>query len=107
MRQMNAKQLNNFLATDVATVKIDVREQVELKFGMLEGAIHIPMQSVPEKLNTLQQYKDDTVLLVCRSGRRSGQIGRFLEQMGFSDVINLSDGMNGWAADVDTSITVY
>jgi rhodanese-related sulfurtransferase len=30
-----------------------------------------------------------------------------MEQMGFSDIINLDGGMNGWAADVDTTMTVY
>ncbi|PHS26595.1 MAG: sulfurtransferase [Methylophaga sp.] len=107
MRQMTATELRDFLATGVATVKIDVREEIELEFGMLEDALHIPMQSVAGQLNTLEKHKDDTVVLICRSGKRSDQIGQFLEQMGFSDIINLTGGMNGWATDVDTSMTVY
>ncbi|NQY26050.1 MAG: rhodanese-like domain-containing protein [Piscirickettsiaceae bacterium] len=107
MRQMTAIELRDFLATGVSTVKIDVRESVELKYGVLEDSIHIPMQSVPNKLNELEQYKDDTIVLICRAGQRSNQIGIFLEQMGFTDVINLDGGMNAWAKDVDTSMTVY
>lgn len=107
MKQMSAIELRDFLATGVTTIKIDVREDVELEFGVLEDAIHIPMQNVPRQLNTLEQYKSETVVVICRSGRRSDQIGQFLEQMGFSDIINLADGMNGWATDVDTSMTVY
>lgn len=104
---MTAIELRDFLATGVSTVKIDVRESVELKYGVLEDSIHIPMQSVPNKLNELEQYKDDTIVLICRAGQRSNQIGIFLEQMGFTDVINLDGGMNAWAKDVDTSMTVY
>lgn len=104
---MNAVELRDYLATGVATVKIDVREDIELEFGMLDGVIHIPMQSVPGQLNTLEKHKNETVIVICRSGKRSDQIGQFLEQMGFSDVINLVGGMNGWATDVDTSMTVY
>ncbi len=104
---MTAIELRDFLATDVATIKIDVREDVELEFGVLEHTLHIPMQSVPSQLNTLEKHKDDTVILICRTGKRSDQIGRFLEQMGFTDVINLAGGMNDWAANVDTSMTVY
>ena len=107
MRQMMATELRDFLATGADTVKIDVREDIELEFGMLENAIHIPMQSVPGQLNELEKYKDETIIVICRSGRRSDQIGQFLEQMGFKDVINLADGMNGWAANVDTNMTVY
>jgi len=104
---MNAIELQDFLATGVSTVKIDVREDVELEFGVMEDSIHIPMQTVPNKLNELEKYKSDTVVLICRSGRRSDQIGHFLEEMGFSDIINLVGGMNAWATDVDTSMTVY
>jgi len=104
---MTAIELRDFLATDVKTVKIDVREDVELEFGVIDEAIHIPMQSVPGQLNELEKHKNETVVLICRSGRRSEQIGQFLEQMGFTDVINLAGGMNAWATDVDTSMSVY
>jgi len=107
MKQMTAIELRDFLATDVKTVKIDVREDVELEFGVIDEAIHIPMQSVPGQLNELEKHKNETVVLICRSGRRSEQIGQFLEQMGFTDVINLAGGMNAWATDVDTSMSVY
>lgn len=104
---MTAVELRDFLATDVSTVKIDVREDVELEFGMIDDSIHMPMQTVPGQLNELEKHKNDTIVLICRSGRRSDQIGHFLEQMGFTDVINLDGGMNAWATDVDTSMTVY
>jgi len=107
MRQMSAVELSQFLKTAESPVLIDVREDAELEFGILEGIIHIPMQSVPGKLNELEQYKNDTVVLICRSGRRSDQIGHFLEQVGFKDIINLVGGMNAWAIDVDSAITVY
>jgi rhodanese-related sulfurtransferase len=107
MRQMNAVELRDFLATDVATVKVDVRESVELRHGMLENSIHIPMQNIPNKLKELEKYKNDTIILICRTGKRSDQIGIFLEQMGFTDIINLDGGLNAWAVDVDTNMTVY
>ncbi len=107
MRQMNATELRDFLATEANPVKLDVRENVELEYGVLDGAIHIPMQSVPGQLNELEKYKNDTIVVVCRSGKRSEQIGLFLEQMGFSDVINFKGGMNAWAAEIDPSMTVY
>lgn len=107
MRQMTATELRDFLASDVHAVKIDVREDVELEFGVLEGIIHIPMQQVPGQLNVVEKHKNDTIVVICRSGKRSDQIGQFLEQMGFSDVINLAGGMNSWAVDIDTSMTVY
>jgi len=104
---MTATELRDFLASGVSPVKIDVREQIELQNGVMDGAIHIPMQSIPGQLNTLEQHKNDVVVLICRSGKRSHQVGDFMEQMGFTDVINLVGGMNAWAKDVDTSMSVY
>jgi rhodanese-related sulfurtransferase len=38
---------------------------------------------------------------------RSEQVGDFMRLKGFKDLINLKGGMNGWAKDVDASMTVY
>lgn len=107
MKQMTASELHDFLAGGAVPVKIDVREATELQNGVIDGAIHIPMQTIPGQLNTLEKHKNDTIVLICRSGMRSQQVGEFMEQMGFTDVINLEGGMNAWARNVDTSMTVY
>ena len=107
MKQMTVTELRDYLATDVAPILIDVRETHELQHGILEGAIHIPMQTVPAKMAEFDQDKTKPVVLICRSGNRSDQVGQYLEQNGFSDVINLVGGMNAWAAEIDTSMSVY
>jgi rhodanese-related sulfurtransferase len=107
MKQMSATELRDYLATDVSPTLIDVREEHELQHGMLTGAIHIPMQTVPNKISEFDQDKTKPVVLICRSGKRSDQVGQYLEQLGFDDVINLVGGMNAWAAEIDSSMTVY
>jgi rhodanese-related sulfurtransferase len=104
---MTATEVNDLISNSDSLVKIDVREKVELAHGIMEGSIHMPMQEIPDQINTLEQHKNDTILIICRSGMRSHQVGQFMEQMGFTDIINLSGGMNAWAKDVDTSMTVY
>ena len=107
MKQMTASELQDLLTSGVSPVKIDVREDNELQHGMIDGAIHIPMQSVHSHLNALEKHKNDTIVVICRSGKRSQQVAEFMEQKGFTDIINLAGGMNAWAKDVDTSMTVY
>jgi rhodanese-related sulfurtransferase len=107
MKQMTATELRDLLASGISPLNIDIRENNELHNGMIDGAIHIPMQSLPSQLNTLEKHKNDTIVLICRSGMRSQQVGEFLEQMGFTDIINLAGGMNAWARNVDTSMTAY
>jgi len=108
MRQMSVADVATLLASsDISPVKIDVREAHELQNGMIDGAIHIPMNFIPEKIEELAEHKGDTIVLICRSGQRSDRVGQFLEQHGFSDVINMVGGMNGWASEIDTSMNVY
>lgn len=106
MKQLNPTELNDYL-TDNNPVMIDVREAHELGHGMIEGAQHIPMNDIPARIGELEAYKEDTIVLICRSGMRSTQVGQYLEKLGFTDIINLNGGMNGWAVDVDTSVNVY
>ena len=68
-------------------VLLDVREGWELGIARVEPVVHIPMGEVAERLNELDPARQTVVL--CRSGRRSMEIARFLEQKGFGSVANL------------------
>ncbi len=83
------------LPTDA--VIIDVREPYEWEAGHIEGARHIPMNSVPA---TLQHAPDgltpDTrIHVICAMGGRSGQVAAWLAQQGY-DAVNVAGGMHAW-----------
>jgi rhodanese-related sulfurtransferase len=73
---------------------LDVREQVEWDHGHIEGAVHVPLMDLPQRLGDLP---DGQVLVVCKVGGRSGQAVGWLAQQGY-DVVNLDGGMLDWAA---------
>jgi len=70
---------------------VDVREPVEVATGMLPGAVNIPMSKFVERVNELDPERP--VVLVCRSGNRSGQVAEYLSGHGFTKVVNLTGGM--------------
>lgn len=70
---------------------IDVRQPEEVATGAIEGAINIPLDELPTRVQELNP-KQRTVLL-CRSGGRSSQAAEFLSKAGFDDVVNLDGGM--------------
>ncbi len=47
------------------------------------------------------------LVVLCRSGGRSGQVARYLQQQGFSSVWNLAGGILAWGQQVDPSLTPY
>ena len=84
---------------------LDVREPREFEHSALEGSLDIPMGEVPNRLAELP--KDDVLVVICRSGNRSGQVVSFLRQNGFDNATNLVGGINGWALEIDTSMDPY
>ncbi len=78
------------------TVLVDVREAAEIKGGMLNGAVHIPLSTAKSRLGELDKHKDDHVLVYCRSGNRSGSVCRQLTSRGFEHVYNMSGGIMAW-----------
>jgi rhodanese-related sulfurtransferase len=74
---------------------IDVREDDEWLAGHAPGAVHLPMNELPERLAEVPP--DGDVVIVCRSGHRSAEVTAYLVGRGFGHVRNLADGMIGWA----------
>jgi rhodanese-related sulfurtransferase len=87
-----------------ALTLLDVREDWELAVASVPGIVHIPMGQVAERLNELD--RDRPVVVLCRSGRRSLEVAKLLQQNGF-DAINLAGGILAWSRDLDATIPTY
>lgn len=66
---------------------VDVRTAGEFADEAYPGAVNIPLNVLPAKLDELGP-KDKPIVLYCASGARSAQAARLLKQAGFSDVVN-------------------
>lgn len=73
---------------------LDVREPDEFAAGHVIGARLIPLGRIGEHLDALPRDRD--VVVVCRSGRRSGEAVRLLRQAGIDRALNMSGGMLAW-----------
>jgi rhodanese-related sulfurtransferase len=77
-------------------VVLDVREPEEWAAGHIEGAVHIPLGTLPVRLQDLPDAQQ--FLVVCKMGGRSAQACMYLGQQGQA-AVNLAGGMVDWAAD--------
>jgi rhodanese-related sulfurtransferase len=75
---------------------LDVRQPEETaEFNI--GGIAFPLGKIQNmQTEELDDLKDEEVICYCRSGNRSGQAALILEQLGFSNVKNLTGGMLKW-----------
>ena len=73
---------------------IDVRDQDEWDEVHVEGALLIPLDALPERLDDVPKAKD--IVVICRSGRRSGLAQDALRDAGIERVANLTGGIIAW-----------
>ena len=95
VKEVDAPQLAQWLDQKNGLQVVDVRESRELAAGTIANAKHMPLASLPLRLQELN--KDEAVVVICRSGARSAQACMFLQQNGFDDVHNLRGGVIAWS----------
>ena len=84
---------------------LDVREPWEFEVCHIEGAALLPMRDIQARFQELDPARETVV--ICHHGVRSYHVARFLEHNGFSNVINLTGGVAGWAKEADPSMPTY
>lgn len=72
---------------------VDVRQPEEYAEAHVAGAPLIPLAEVPERVDEFPGAGE--VLIICRSGNRSGRAAQFLRAQGI-DAINVAGGMLAW-----------
>lgn len=72
---------------------LDVREDYEWVAGHVDGALHIPLNELPERLDELDP--DDDLFVICRTGGRSFRAVHWLNAQGYS-AVNVAGGMDMW-----------
>jgi rhodanese-related sulfurtransferase len=98
MENITAQQVQDALAAGEQLNIIDVREDFEVAYGMIPGAIHIPLGELEYRMSELDERKP--YIFVCKAGVRSYNAAMFMESVGF-ETLNLSDGMMSWQGDVE------
>jgi len=97
MEDIEVQELKERLDNGEKINLIDVREEWEFEEFNLNGKL-IPLGQIPSRLDELNDLKDEEIIVHCRSGNRSGQAKRFMEQQGFTKVRNLLGGTMAWEA---------
>lgn len=91
---ISIEELKKEMKNNKEIVILDVRTETELtgELSKIPEAIHIPLQEIETRYNELEKYKDQEIMVICRTGRRSGIACEFLKTKGFN-VKNVEGGM--------------
>lgn len=104
MKEITVQELNELKQKNEDFQLIDVRETHEFDSANLGGEL-IPLQTLPHNVDKIS--KDKKVIIHCRSGKRSENAVKYLEQThGYTNLYNLKGGILAWKDEIDDSLEV-
>jgi rhodanese-related sulfurtransferase len=85
---------------------IDVREPAEHAVCHIEGATLIPMQSIPQRLNELDDSAE-RIVVFCHHGVRSLSVVDWLRRQGIENCQSMAGGIDLWSLRIDPAVPRY
>ena len=88
---------------------IDVREPVEVEIASVDGFVNLPLSEFANWSGAIHsQFEvDKETVVMCHHGVRSAQMCMWLAQQGFTNLKNLTGGIDAYSSTVDSSIPRY
>ncbi|MGB3635803.1 MAG: ThiF family adenylyltransferase, partial [Rubrobacteraceae bacterium] len=83
---------------------LDVREPYEYEISNI-GAPLIPLSELPQRYEELD--RNEPLAIHCRSGARSANAVKLLQERGFENVYNVEGGILAWSEEIDPSLPQY
>lgn len=97
IKEISVSDLARMLITENHFELVDIRTPAEIDRGVLPGAKALAMHLVPLKLRYFSESSRQ-IVVYCRTGSRSAQVCRFLNEQGINNVISLRGGVVRWAS---------
>ncbi|GAA0374287.1 rhodanese-like domain-containing protein [Bacillus horti] len=94
--------LKAYKAKDENVVLLDVRELAEYEEGHIPGIQLLPTSEFVERYED-ELDKTKEYIIVCRSGNRSQNVCRYLQEQGFESLANYDGGMLVWEGPTENS----
>lgn len=96
IHECDVRQLKQKLDAQEKIQFIDCREQQEWNEGHIPGATFLPLSEFEQKYQSILNDKNATIVIHCRSGKRSMNACMFLLSKGYTDLTNVEGGIMGW-----------
>ena len=75
---------------------LDVRSKEEYQSGHIKNSINIPHEELIEDINLISQYKNESLIVYCRSGVRAQLVIDKLLENDFKKIIDMNGDMLAW-----------
>ena len=103
--EITPRQVKDRLDRGEKLLLVDVRELHEHALCRIDGAVLIPMGSIPANLQKLDV--DDDVICFCHHGMRSLDVANWLRQQGVKSAKSMVGGIDRWSIEIDPKVPRY
>ena len=100
-RQINMQEALDIMTNETGHIILDVRTIAEYESGHIPGAICVPNETIGASEIPELPYKDQLILVYCRSGNRSKQAASKLIKLGYTNIVEFG-GINAWPGEIVT-----
>ncbi|MFB6347009.1 MAG: rhodanese-like domain-containing protein [bacterium] len=104
--ELTAESVRDRLENDESLTLLDIRKPREREVATLSNDVWIPMEEVPENLDSIAE-KDRPLIIYCHHGMRSMKVTQYLREEGLDDVYSLAGGIDYWARKIDPEMNRY
>ena len=94
--QISVGELKDLIETQKGLQVIDVRRPAEYESGHAPRAVTAPLAKLREMLPTLGLNPDVPSAIICAGGYRSSAATSIAQQLGFTNLLNVTGGTNAW-----------
>lgn len=99
IEELSIEELEQMMAMDTSLQILDVREDWERNLDKILPSHHIPLGNLMESVSQsypIELSKEQNLVVYCKAGVRSRMACQALQTIGFKNLYNLSQGMDGW-----------
>ena len=99
-KQITQEEAKEMMTKDDGHIIVDVRRQDEYDEGHIPDAVLIPNESITDKQPEELPDLDQSILVYCRSGRRSKEASQKLADIGYTNVYEFG-GIITWTGEIE------
>ena len=99
-RRITMDEATRMMKTESNYVILDVRRPDEYAEGHIPGAINVPNESIGDTKISELPYKNQLILVYCRSGRRSKEAAEKLVKLGYTNIVEFG-GILDWKGKIE------
>ena len=104
---ISSQQLSDYLSSDESYVLLDIRTEAEYQAGHIQGAQWFARGRLEYYVQDLVKDPDTKIVLYCQTGGRSALATLTLQDMGYTNVVDLSGGFKEWVSGGNTFYNLH